>query len=158
MGRNPGEPAMGRQLEEWADTISGEFNSQDVANTLWAFSTMGRKPGKRTMGQLEERTEAIFQAAESCKRTVGVGDNWEAAGGADAGAAWRGGRRRYLGSSSRRKVANTLWACATIGRNPGERMMGQLERRVESISGELQTRCVVSEYVQGHLLKKTKSS
>jgi hypothetical protein len=93
MGRNPGEPVMGQV--EWAETISGEFNSQDVANTLWAFSTMGRKPGKRTMGQLGKRTEAIFQASESCKRTVGVGDNWEAARGADDGAAWRGGLRRY---------------------------------------------------------------
>ena len=39
--------------------MSGEFNSQDIANTLWAFATMGRKPGDRMMGQLEVRTEAI---------------------------------------------------------------------------------------------------
>ncbi len=42
-----------------AETISGEFNSQDVANTLWAFATMGRKPGEWMMGQLERRAEAI---------------------------------------------------------------------------------------------------
>ena len=40
-------------LEQWAEEISGEFSSQDVANTLWAFETMGRKPGDRMMGQLE---------------------------------------------------------------------------------------------------------
>jgi hypothetical protein len=39
-------------------TISGEFNSQAVANTLWAF-VMGTKPGERMMGQLERRAEAI---------------------------------------------------------------------------------------------------
>ena len=32
-------------LERRAEAISGEFNSQEVANTLWTFSTMGRKPG-----------------------------------------------------------------------------------------------------------------
>ena len=46
-------------LEGRAEAISGEFNSQDVANTLWAFATMGRKPGERLMGQLEGRAEAI---------------------------------------------------------------------------------------------------
>jgi hypothetical protein len=39
--------------------ISGEFNSQEVANTLWAFATMGRKPGERMMGLLEGRAEVM---------------------------------------------------------------------------------------------------
>jgi hypothetical protein len=58
MGTKPGERTM-RQLERRAETISGEFNSQNVANTLWAFATMGTKPGERMMGQLERRAEAI---------------------------------------------------------------------------------------------------
>jgi hypothetical protein len=33
-------------------------------------------------------------------------------------------------------VANTLWLFATTGTKPGERMMGQLERRAETISGK----------------------
>ena len=47
------------QLERRAEAISGAFNSQNVANTLWAFATMGTKPGERMMGQLERRAEAI---------------------------------------------------------------------------------------------------
>jgi hypothetical protein len=47
------------QLERRAEAISGEFNSQHVANTLWAYATMGRKPGEGMMGQLERRAEAI---------------------------------------------------------------------------------------------------
>jgi hypothetical protein len=39
--------------------MSGEFNSQGVANTLWAFATMGGKPGERMMGQVEGLAEAI---------------------------------------------------------------------------------------------------
>jgi hypothetical protein len=58
MGTKPGERMM-RQLERRAEAISGEFNSQDIANTLWALATMGTKPGERMMGQLERRTEAI---------------------------------------------------------------------------------------------------
>jgi hypothetical protein len=47
--------ALGRR----AEAISGEFKSQNVANTLWAFATVGTKPGKRMMGQLQRRAEAI---------------------------------------------------------------------------------------------------
>jgi hypothetical protein len=46
-------------LEGRAEAISGEFNSQEVANTLWAYATMGRKPGERVMRLLEGRAEAI---------------------------------------------------------------------------------------------------
>ena len=45
------------ELERRAEAISGEFNSQAAANTLWAYATMGTKPGDRMMGQLERRTE-----------------------------------------------------------------------------------------------------
>jgi hypothetical protein len=36
MGRKPGERMMG-QVEGQAEAISGEFNSQEVANTLWSM-------------------------------------------------------------------------------------------------------------------------
>ncbi len=41
------------------EAISGEFNAQEVANTPWAFATIGTKPGERLVGQLEQRAEAI---------------------------------------------------------------------------------------------------
>jgi hypothetical protein len=47
------------QLERRAEAISGEFNSQDVATTLWAYATMRTKPGERMMFKLERRAEAI---------------------------------------------------------------------------------------------------
>ena len=31
-------------LERRAEAIAGEFNSQNVVNTLWAYATRGRKP------------------------------------------------------------------------------------------------------------------
>jgi len=48
MGTKPGERMMG-QLERRAEAISGDFNSQSVANTLWVFPKMKTKPGDRTM-------------------------------------------------------------------------------------------------------------
>ena len=40
---------MMRQLEQMTEEISGGFNSQSVANTLWVFPKMETKPGDRTM-------------------------------------------------------------------------------------------------------------
>jgi hypothetical protein len=48
-----------RQLEERAEAISGEFTSQEFANTLWAYATMSRKPGQRIMEKLEGRAEVM---------------------------------------------------------------------------------------------------
>jgi hypothetical protein len=46
-------------LELRAVEIAGMFNSQNVANTLWSFATMGWKPGERVMGILEGRVEEM---------------------------------------------------------------------------------------------------
>ncbi len=53
-------------------TISGEFNSQGIANTLGAHATIGRKQGERVMGQLQRRTEAKsgeLRALDLCECT-----------------------------------------------------------------------------------------
>jgi hypothetical protein len=44
---------MGQQ-ERRAESISGEFISQAVANTLWVYATMGTKPASK--GALNKRT------------------------------------------------------------------------------------------------------
>ncbi len=70
---------------------TGEFNSQHVANTLWAYATMERKPGERVMWKLEGRSEEISEEfkAQEVANTMGVcNDN--------------GRRRRDQGSSARR--------------------------------------------------------
>ena len=48
-----------QQLERRAETISREFDSQSLPNTLWVYVTMGTKPGEQIMGQLERRAEVI---------------------------------------------------------------------------------------------------
>ena len=47
--------------------MAGTFKAQDVANTLWAYATMGREPGAGMMRVLEGRAEALagtFKAQE----------------------------------------------------------------------------------------------
>ena len=48
-----------RELEGRAEALAGLFNAQDVANTLWAYATMGREPGAGMMRELEGRAEAL---------------------------------------------------------------------------------------------------
>ena len=40
-------------------------DGEAVANTLWAYATMGRKQGERVMGLLEGRAEDIFEEFNS---------------------------------------------------------------------------------------------
>jgi len=46
-------------LEGRAEALACSFKSQDVANTLWAYATMGREPGAGLMRELEGRAEAL---------------------------------------------------------------------------------------------------
>jgi hypothetical protein len=106
--------------------ISGEFNSQDAANTLLVYARMCRKPGEWLMMLPEGRAGADIRAdqiAVCCQHAVGV---------------YHHGDEGEFNSQS---IANTLWAFGTMGTKPGHRMM---ERRAEAKSGEfniLQTRC-----------------
>jgi hypothetical protein len=49
---------------------------------------------------------------------------------------WMSGPPWTIPTARLQTVANTLWAFATLGTKPGERLMGQLEGRAEVISGE----------------------
>jgi hypothetical protein len=134
------------QLERRVEAISGEFNSQAVANTLWAYATIGTKPGERMMRQLERRSEVI--SGEFSSQHV-ANTLWAYATiGTRPGDRMMGQLERrseaISGEFNSQDVANTLWAYATIGTRPGERMMGQLERRVEAISGEFSSQNVAN--------------
>ena len=72
----------------------GKFKAQDVANTLWAFVTMGREHRAGLMRVLEGRAEAVagtFKEQEG-NHAVGVCDDGVGArGGADEVAGGEGG-------------------------------------------------------------------
>ena len=55
----PRDPSLVPALEVRAEALAGTFNAQDVANTLWAYATMGREPGAGLMRVLEGRAVAL---------------------------------------------------------------------------------------------------
>ena len=49
----PWDQTLVPKLEGRAEALAGTFNAQDVANTLWAYATMGREPGAGVMRGLD---------------------------------------------------------------------------------------------------------
>ncbi len=99
------------QLERRAEAISGEFKSQDVANTLCAYATMRTKLGERMMGQLERRAEVIsgeFKSQDVANTLCSF-----ATMGAKTGERMMGQLERRAeaisGEFNSQEVANTLW-------------------------------------------------
>jgi hypothetical protein len=60
------------ELEGRAEAVAGTFNAQGVANTLWAYTTMGREPGAGLMRALERRAEALAGTGETLAVTSAV--------------------------------------------------------------------------------------
>jgi len=46
-------------LDGRVGAVAREFSAQGMANTLWAYATMGREPGERVMGLLDAHAEFI---------------------------------------------------------------------------------------------------
>jgi hypothetical protein len=92
IGRNPGDRLMGL-LERQMETISGEFDSEDVSRTLWAYARIGRKQGERLMVLLEGRMETISGefSSQNVSDTLWAYDGDEAGGTPDGSAAGSGG-------------------------------------------------------------------
>jgi hypothetical protein len=88
-----------------AEALAGTFKAQEVANTVWAYATMGRGPGTGLMRALEGLAEAL---AGTLKAQEVANTLWAYA--------LKGRRGRTTWSDN---VANTLWAYATMGRRGG---------------------------------------
>jgi hypothetical protein len=64
MARQPGKGLM-RKLEEQAEGLAHTFKAQGVANTLWAYATLGRQLGEGLMRKLEEQAEGLAHTFKS---------------------------------------------------------------------------------------------
>jgi hypothetical protein len=107
----PTNPLVLEALERRAEAVAGTFEAQNVANTLWAYATMGREPGAGLMRALEGRAEAVAGTFEA---QVVANTLWAyATMGREPGA----GMMRALelqveavaGTFNAQDVANTLW-------------------------------------------------
>jgi hypothetical protein len=120
----PWDQTLVPKLDGRAEALAGTFNSQDVANTLWAYATMGREPCLGVMRELEGQAEALagtfnvqdvantLWAYATMGREPGAGLMRELEGRAEA----------LADTFSAQDVANTLWAACvfSILRAPGE--------------------------------------
>jgi hypothetical protein len=97
------------ELEGRAEALADTFNAQDVANTLWAYTTMGREPGAGVMRGLEGRAEALADTFNAQGVELVANTLWAyATMGQEPGAGvmpggGRGGRRRWWTRSTRRE-------------------------------------------------------
>jgi hypothetical protein len=126
------------------ETISTKLKPQDVSNTLWAYATMGTKPGDRIMGLLERRVQTISEefTSQSVANMMWVFTTM----GTKPGERMMGLLDRRVevisGEIKSQDVANTMWVFVTITKT-GDRMLGLLERWAEGISGEFNSQAVV---------------
>jgi len=133
----PWDPALVPRLEGQLEALAGTLTAQDVANTLWAYATMGREPGAGLMRVMEGRAEALAGTftAQDVANTL-----WAyATMGREPGVGlmrvmeWRS--EALAGTFTAQNVANTLWAYATMGREPGAGMMRVMEGQAEALAG-----------------------
>jgi hypothetical protein len=96
---------------------------------------------KRSMSAPLLRPTAMTVAKTHVARPSGVRRRRQRQGGQAPAPQQVGGQLERRGGDIRefssQEVANMLWACGTKRGKPGERLIGQLERWVEPISGEL---------------------
>ena len=103
-------------LPIWAEALAGTFNAQAVANTLWAYASMGREPGAGLMRELEGRAEAVagtFNAQEVANMLWAY-----ATMGREPGAGLmrvlEGRAEAIADTFDAQHVANTLWAACVF--------------------------------------------
>jgi len=128
-------------MRRWGGSPEDTFKSQEVANTLWAYATMGREPGAGLMRVLEGREEAL---ADTFKAQEVANTLWAYA---TMGREPEAGLMRVLEGRAEaladtfntQGVANTLWEYATMGREPGAGLMRVLEGRAEALADTFNT-------------------
>jgi hypothetical protein len=99
-------------LEGRAEAVAGTFNAQEVANTLWAYATMGREPGAGMMRVREGRAEALAVAgtlnAQDVANTLWAYATMGREPGAGLMKVLEGRAEAVAGTFNAKEVANTL--------------------------------------------------
>ena len=80
---SPWDPALIPKLEGRAEALAGTFKAQEVANTLWAYATMGREPGAVVMRELEGQAEALAGTFTTQQTHCGRMRRWGGSPGLD---------------------------------------------------------------------------
>jgi len=103
-----------KELEGRAEALAGTFNAQEVANTLWAYATMGREPGAGVMRALEGRAKALVGTfvAQNVANTLWAYATMGREPGAGLMLELEGRVEALAGTFNAQNVANSLWAAS----------------------------------------------
>jgi uncharacterized protein with PIN domain len=148
----PANESLIAELGRKAVATATAFNAQAVANTLWAYATMGTRPGERLIRALEAQAEATAASfnAQNVANTLWAYATMGRQPGDRTGSPGRQPGERLMqaleaqaeanaASFNAQNVANTLWAYATMCRKPGERLMQALEERAQAVAASFTT-------------------
>ena len=115
--------------------VLGAMNPQEIANTLWAFATLGRQPSEVLLVRLTAQALTVLEDSNSQQiastlwalATLGRQPNEALLVGLAARAL------TVLEDFNSQGIAITLWALATLGRQPSEALMVGLTARALAV-------------------------
>jgi hypothetical protein len=139
-----------RELCDFVSTHVSEFNHVNVAT---AFRQVLQKPTGMHPQSLTQALQTLEQSAlqnmpdfdaRGIANTLHIMAKQRYKTKGPLLLALEGRAEAVAGELSAQEVSNVLWAYATMGRMPGERMMGLLEGRSEAIAGQFSSQHVAN--------------
>ena len=124
-------------LEEQALAKIGDYTSQGISLTLWAYATLGIQPGEEMVDGLERQAAGLMTGfnsqdiAMTLRAYAKLGIRPRA--GIVAGLERRWQARRVMGEFQPREISHALWAYATLRLVPGAGLLDDVERRAASL-------------------------
>ena len=128
-----------RVLEGRAGALTGAFIAQDVANTLWAYATMGREPGAGVMRGLEGRAEAVAGTfnEQNVANTLWAYARMGRAPGVDLRRRLEERILQLVEDFTSQDIADTRWAYEQLGMALPAEVATGLEARHSAIAASL---------------------
>jgi hypothetical protein len=133
-------------LEGEAVRVAPEMNSQDVANTLYAYGVMGRMPGEKTWVALEITTLRVARDMNSqgVANTLWSHAKLKRTPKEKTRAALETAAVRVAGDMKPQEVSNTLWSYATLNMPPGDETWAALETAAVRVAPDMNSQAVTN--------------
>jgi len=115
--------------------VAGEFIAQSIANTLWAYATLGMQPGADVVSVLEGRMGAVVGTFNAQNITITL---WAYATlgmqpGADVVSVLEEQAASSMDKFNAQDISNTLWAYAVFGSLPSECILSPICQAADAL-------------------------
>ena len=134
--RRPQEADLGHVIALIESKLD-EFEPRQIANTLWAYATLGLAPSASVLGALSTAVERLAGAfkPQEIANTLWAYATLGLAPSASVLEALSTAVERSAGAFKPQNVANALWAYATLGLAPSASVLEALSTAVERSAG-----------------------